>query len=534
MKAVAYARVSTKEQEETGYSLPSQVKLLTDYCDQKGFGLTRKPFAVSESASGKMQRKTFNEMLVYANEHKIKIIVCEKTDRLTRNMKDSVMVNEWMNKDPEREVHFVKEGTVFNKDSKSHEKFVWNMKASVAQLYTDNLSEEVRKGQREKISQGGYPSWAPVGYRSMGEKGHKSHAIDENMGPLIKRAFELYGTGLYSVQSLLDVLDKDGLRSRNGRHLTKSRVYYLLRNPFYYGEFLWNGILHKGIHEPLITKEEYEIVQSVLSGKSQPRKRIHSHLFRGLLRCDECGGMITWQTHKGHHYGCCHRFKPCNQHKYTREEKIETGLMEYLDQLVIDNQELAEWVREGLKMGHQDENEFHQKTNNNLQEQYERYRRRLEMLYEDRLDGVISKEVYEQKQAEYKEEIEKITDSIETHKKSNLNYHERSIKVFELSQDAKNLYNESTNEERRVIISEVFQNLRLKNSIFTAEFSEPYKILYAAVQVTNGSEVAKSGKIQFSTSEPVGFGSTNEKTDDFSPVRSIWRSGRDLNPRPPP
>lgn len=534
MKAIAYARVSTKEQEETGYSLPSQVKLLSEYCENKGFTLARKPFAVSESASGKMQRKTFNEMLTYANEHRIKIIVCEKTDRLTRNMKDSVLVNEWMNKDPEREVHFVKEGTIFNKDSKSHEKFVWNMKASVAQLYTDNLSEEVRKGQREKISQGGYPSWAPVGYRSEGERGHKTHVIDEKMGPLVKKAFELYGTRLYSVQSLLEELDKEGLRSRNGRHLTKSRVYYLLRNPFYYGKFLWNGVLHNGVHEPLITKEEYEIVQNVLKGKSQPRKRIHSHLFRGLIRCDECGGMITWQTHKGHHYGCCHHFKPCSQRKYTREEKIETGLMEYFDELVIENKELAEWIRQGLKASHQDETEFHQKTINNLQEQYDRYNRRLKMLYDDRLDEVITKEQYEAKQSEYKGEMEKISDTIETHKKSNVNYHERSIKVFELSQDAKNLYSEANPEERRVLISEVFQNLRLKNSVFTAEFSEPYRILYEAVQATNSSKVAKSAKIQFSTSEPLDFGSTNEKTDDSTSVRSIWRSRRDSNPRPPP
>ena len=89
MKAVIYTRVSSREQEETGYSLPAQEKLLRDYAQRNGFEIA-KVFSISESASGKRQREIFNQMLSYVKRNAIKIILCEKVDRLTRNLKDAV------------------------------------------------------------------------------------------------------------------------------------------------------------------------------------------------------------------------------------------------------------------------------------------------------------------------------------------------------------------------------------------------------------------------------------------------------------
>src|SRR3989344_9505735 len=88
MKSVIYARVSSKEQEDTGYSLAAQEKLLQDYAGSRNLEVS-KAYRISESASGKQIRKTFIEMLDYANSKKINVILCEKIDRLTRNLKDA-------------------------------------------------------------------------------------------------------------------------------------------------------------------------------------------------------------------------------------------------------------------------------------------------------------------------------------------------------------------------------------------------------------------------------------------------------------
>src|SRR3989339_777616 len=132
-KCIIFCRVSSKEQEETGYSLPAQEKYLKEYCYKKELAID-KVFKISESASGEKQRDKFGEMLKYVKDKKLKIIVCEKADRLTRN-------------------------------------------------YIDNLSEEVKKGQKAKIEAGWLPTKPPLGYKTVGEKGHKIHVIDDEVAP---------------------------------------------------------------------------------------------------------------------------------------------------------------------------------------------------------------------------------------------------------------------------------------------------------------------------------------------------------------
>lgn len=96
-QAILWARVSTKEQAEEGYSLDAQLKLLRDYASKNKLKVVRE-FTIPESASGKQERKRFLEMLAYLNEHKnIKNLLCEKVDRLTRSIRDLPKLDDWLN-----------------------------------------------------------------------------------------------------------------------------------------------------------------------------------------------------------------------------------------------------------------------------------------------------------------------------------------------------------------------------------------------------------------------------------------------------
>lgn len=96
-QAILWARVSTKEQAEEGYSLDAQIKLLREYAKNNELRIT-KEFIVPESASGRQERKKFQEMLVYLENHQnIKHLVCEKVDRITRNFKDASKLDDWLN-----------------------------------------------------------------------------------------------------------------------------------------------------------------------------------------------------------------------------------------------------------------------------------------------------------------------------------------------------------------------------------------------------------------------------------------------------
>ncbi|MCX6717755.1 MAG: recombinase family protein, partial [Candidatus Taylorbacteria bacterium] len=253
-KSVAYCRVSSKEQEETGYSLPSQEKLLTEYAKRKELEVI-KVFAVAESASGAKQRKIFGEMMNYMENNNIQILLCEKVDRLTRNLKEAVVANDWIEANIERQIHFVKQNLVIHKNAKSDEKFRWDIEIVLAKKYIANLSEEVIKGQKEKIAQGWLPTKPPLGYKTTGDKGHKTHFIDEEKAPNIRKMFELYSTGNYSTPALVDVMYKEGLRNRAGKKVGKTRLYDLLSNPFYCGKMKWNEEVFPAKHEAMIHKD---------------------------------------------------------------------------------------------------------------------------------------------------------------------------------------------------------------------------------------------------------------------------------------
>ena len=181
MKAVSYVRVSSKEQSEKGFSIPSQRRLLREYAKKRKLALIRE-FEEIESAK-KAGRKAFAEMMSFLKKNRnVEHILVEKTDRLYRNFSDLVKIAEL-----ERNIHFVKEGHVLGPNSRSHEKLMHDIKVALAKNYIDNLSEETSKGMLEKAKQGLYPSWAPLGY--VNNKETKGIDIDWERAPIIRELF---------------------------------------------------------------------------------------------------------------------------------------------------------------------------------------------------------------------------------------------------------------------------------------------------------------------------------------------------------
>src|SRR5258708_12526442 len=170
--AVKYGRVSSKEQEKEGFSIPAQWKLLDHYAMSEGIRVVRE-FVDVETAK-KPGRAGFDEMTKFLNRSaSVRLLLVEKTDRLYRNLKDYVTMDEL-----DLEIHFVKESVVISKESRSSEKFMHGIKVLMAKNYIDNLSEETRKGMLEKAEQSIYLSFAPLGYRTvMGPNGKRSLSL---------------------------------------------------------------------------------------------------------------------------------------------------------------------------------------------------------------------------------------------------------------------------------------------------------------------------------------------------------------------
>ena len=479
MKCVLFARVSSREQEFEGYSLPSQEKLLKEYAQKKSFVVVKR-FSISESANGRCQRETFKEMMRYTKEKNIKAIICEKVDRLTRNFRDAVLIDDWLEEDEKREVHLVKDSLILHKNSHSQEKLNWGVRVLFAKNTIDNLSEEVRKGQQEKLEQGWLPRKSPLGYKTIGEQGHKTHVIDEQTAPFIKKSFEYYATGCYSLNTLVKKMYEEGFRTRENNKVIRSRMHAILSDCFYMGKIKWKGKIYDGKHTPLISNELFDSVQIKLKRKlTNPQYKKHLPIFKAMIKCGECGGTITWEIQKGWWYGHCNHYRACNQKKYLRQEKVEEQLFPYFDKVAPKNERVLKWLQKALKQSHTEEIKYNFSTIKNLQSNLDRIQKRLETIYEDKIDGEIDADFYEKKFKEYTTQKEEILKSLNKHNQANTKYYEVGYAIHELAYKAKEIYlnEKTTTEAKRLLLSYIFSNLSLNTDKMKVNYTLAFEFL---------------------------------------------------------
>ncbi|MES2416286.1 MAG: recombinase family protein [Patescibacteria group bacterium] len=482
IKSVSYCRVSSKEQEETGYSLPSQEKLMHEYAERKAFEMS-KLFSIAESASGAKQRAVFGEMMSYLRKSNINILLCEKVDRITRNFKEAIVINDWLEEDANRQIHFVKQNLVIHKNAKSDERFRWDIEIVLAKKYIANLSEEVKKGQKEKIAQGWLPSKPPLGYKTIGESGHKTHVIDDEKSVFMKKAFEYYATGNYSLIALREKLYAEGLRTRNGSKLSKSRLEDILRDPFYMGSIRWNDVVYgNGLHTPLVSKELFDKVQYMLTRKKAPHYKRHVFKFSKMIECGECGGSISGEIQKGFIYYSCKHNRPCTQKGMTKEEEIESSLMNVFSLFEQITEEEATVIRDRIKADHKLEIDYKESTLRTLNLRYNSLQKQLDILYDDRLSEKISQDRWESKQKIINEEQAEILNQTTKLKDEETRYFEIYINILDLARRAKEIYEKRSPEERRLLLSHIFSNLFLKDQKASSLLKNPVALLAKRVQ----------------------------------------------------
>ena len=160
LKAVVFARVSTREQEE-GYSIEGQLNRIKQYCERKQLPILA-TYTIAES-SNKGGRKKFYEMLNFVKKQKVPIaIVCDKVDRLQRSFEEYPVLIDMVRRH-NTQLHFVTEHEVINKNSNGHEFTKYQINIVLSESYTNNMSDNIKRGMREMPEKGEYFHTAPVG-----------------------------------------------------------------------------------------------------------------------------------------------------------------------------------------------------------------------------------------------------------------------------------------------------------------------------------------------------------------------------------
>jgi site-specific DNA recombinase len=498
-KATIYARVSTKEQAEEGYSLASQLKLLREYAAHHQFDVV-KELVVPESASGRQERTTFKEMMDYCRKHGISHILCEKVDRITRNLQDAVWIDSWLQGDLQRRVHFVKQNLVIHQNAKSYEKFQWDIYVVLARQYSNNLSEETKKGLVEKAQEGWYPGSAKRGYISVGERGHKLWEIDRSENSeawFIARAFEMYAAGNHTLGTIRDTLFEQGWATSRGKKVAKGIIHTILKDPFYCGKFIWNGQEYEGKHEPLVAEERFEIVQRKLKRVLKNGKtRKHSFLYAGLFHCAGCGSSVSAELQKGHVYYRCTRYKPCAQKKTTREESITSQITNALEALKIPWPQVVGTLRRILKESHEAEKSYHESVMKELSDQLNRIKARIDVLYDDRADRHITKEFFDEKLTQYEKQQKQVIRKIDRHKERAISYAKTASDILHTSQRAKELFEQLNPEDKRDLFRFILAEPRLDNGKLVFGYRKPFDKVHEIATFQPQKSKMKQGQIR--------------------------------------
>jgi site-specific DNA recombinase len=501
-QAVIYARVSSKEQEKEGFSIPAQLKLLKDYAATNGFMIAQE--YVDVETAKQSGRTAFSEMVAFLKANpSVRAMLVEKTDRLYRNLKDWVTVDEL-----DVEIHFSKEGVVLSRESRSSEKFMHGIKVLMAKNYIDNLSEEARKGMQEKAEQGIWPTKTPLGYRNItGPDGKKIIATAPAIAPLISNLFEWYARGDISLKEAARKAHAAGLvYPRRGARVPVSTIHTILRNRLYTGWFEWNGKLIKGKHEALVPVELWERVQGVLDGRfvKKTKRGKRDFAFSRLIACYACGCAVVGEIKKERYvyYHCTGYADKCQgnpatcRSRYVREEALEAQFTELLGRLRFDD-EVLDWVRDALHASHADERREHEEAIKRHQAEYNRLNDRIHAMYVDKLDRLVDTAFYDRMSNQWREEQNRCQCEIERHQNADKSYLDEGVALLDLARNAQRLFAKQEPREKRRLLNFVLSNCTWEDGEVVATFRQPFDMLAetatAAARVEAG-EKAKSAK----------------------------------------
>jgi site-specific DNA recombinase len=474
VNAVIYARVSTREQEQEGYSIPAQLKLLRDYAFKNGLTIQRE-FCDSESAKS-TGRKSFGEMLTFLKRSKnCTAVLVEKTDRLYRNLDDAATFENLG-----IEIHFVKTGSVVSKNARPQTKFMHDIELAQARFYSGNLREEVIKGMREKAEQGIYPGRAPFGYRN--NRDTRSIEIHPDNSRIVKRIFELYGSGDFSLMLL-----RKRIREETGKTINHEYLRDILTNPVYLGTFRWAGKSYRGTHPLFIDRNLWQTAQTVLHRANKPKYRKHEFAFRGLLTCARDNCLVTAEIQKQRYiyYRCSNGRGKCDL-PYFREEVIADRLGGVLKDIYLPD-EVVTHLMQSLRNSQQHQRSQRAQERTRLYSQLTVVRRKMDRAYSDKLDGKIPEDFWSRMMEEWRTEETRIVTALDGSNQPNPNQLDSAQRIFELANKACFHYVTQEPLQKARLLKTVLSNCAVDAVSVYPTYRKPFELIFRRAKMNEWS-----------------------------------------------
>lgn len=447
-KVFAYVRVSTTRQGEKGVSLFEQRDAIQRFAERHSLTIVR--WFEEQQTAAKRGRPRFSEMVRLLRRGDVHGVVIHKIDRSARNLRDWADLGELI--DAGVKVYFAND----NLDLSSRGgRLTADIQAVVAADFVRNNREEVKKGLTGRLKQGLWPFGAPLGYLNRG-KG-KEKTIDPKKGPLVREAFDLFATGRYTIETLLEEMTRRGLTNRNGAPVSKDGLWLILRNPFYIGILFIRRTREQfpGIHIPLVSTSVFERVQAVLDGRSFTHVEKHTFLFRRLFVCAACGRALTGSLQKGRVYYRCHT-KACSGAS-VREDAIDARVRATFERVTF-TPELRALLHTGLRRRKQESGLALEAQRLSLVAELGRVEARLGRITDAFLDGAIERSLFESRKADLLLQRAQIHERIENCAAGTEQFRRRAEEKLQLAESAILLYEIASPAEKRRLVDRITCN----------------------------------------------------------------------------
>jgi len=291
--------------------------------------------------------------------------------------------------------------------------------------------------------------------------------------------------------------------------MSTSNYQKMFNNPIYYGLMNFDGEIHEGKHEPIISKRLFDQAQEVMRQKSKPKTpQLKPYLYRGLFRCGECGCFITTETQKGHNYlHCTKRVTACTQ-KYVREESIATQVDRSIERVALEAAIADEIVRQ-LEKDREATAKAQEGAILRCKDDITTCEKQIDLLLDMRLNEQIGESEYVSKKHVLVNQKAELKGKLEAFERNRQNRFEPAIRFILEAKDATILLSTGKPEQKRDYLKKIGSNFQLADKSLAVEFKNPWNLL-----------------AEFNSD----LTTTNTRLREFS-KKSEWRREGDSNPR---
>ncbi len=528
---LVYARRSTDDADNQKNSLEYQEAECLRYAENNGIEIAQdttagmiengvikerhsafKSSALSVSGAGlveyQIERPKFMQMISWLLEGKYAGVIVLCWDRISRNEQSDLIVKELLKKHGIK-IYFVQaDYDVTTSSGELH----MDIDGMFARHHSRVTSEKVRSTFKKLRAEKRCTYFAPIGYL---DSGSDNKPFDPERAPLIKRVFEQYDTGEWSVNDLMKWAKQQGLttkprrRKRNKKEIMsgeeftekcsqpigKSTLHYMLTNQFYIGRIRANGKWQDGGHAPLIDEALFWRVQNRLKQNNVTVHYIDKPFFtyRGLVKCIDCRRSYSPYRKKGIPYYSCSCREDCsNTVTNIGESIIVEEIQKTLDRIHFTDEELSQ-IESGAKKGL---SQIATKRNAELDDLNDRKKKILKDLDYMKENKITLLREEAMNPAEWKLEADKLMDAlkdVEVRLNAQVETEEEMLAYVlnfsELMKSASSLYKYATDAEKRKLAHLVFLELTFKDGKLASYEAKPeFEILLNRPSVQNGSQ----------------------------------------------